>query len=200
MSMTMKKFGIGGQVYSVEDETAREKAREAQKAAAQAQEELLSVRKIAESYAEDINKLKLASITPDTTLKISGAAADSKSVGDAIEGTATEIDTKISKAKEELRDKIDNISPDTIGAVGVGKIANNLTTSKEGYVLDARQAAILTALIEKASEMKLSGTTEGSILSVDANGYVVASSRKISGMGTGATYSLDDTTLYITTL
>lgn len=41
---------------------------------------------------------------------------------------------------------------------------------------------------------------EGSIMTVDANGALVASSRTIASLGTGATYTLTGTTLYINTL
>lgn len=48
--------------------------------------------------------------------------------------------------------------------------------------------------------MSIPGAAEGSIVVTDANGNMVASSVKVEKLGTGATYRLDGTTLYITTL
>lgn len=50
------------------------------------------------------------------------------------------------------------------------------------------------------SASTISGAAEGSIVSTDSSGKMVASSRTIASLGTGATYSLSDGTLTITTL
>lgn len=46
----------------------------------------------------------------------------------------------------------------------------------------------------------LSGAQEGALVVTDAQGNLVSSSRKVSSLGTGATYSLSGTVLTITTL
>ena len=46
----------------------------------------------------------------------------------------------------------------------------------------------------------ITGAPEGSIVTLNASGKMVASSRKVSSLGTGANYSLSGTTLTITTL
>lgn len=48
--------------------------------------------------------------------------------------------------------------------------------------------------------MSISGAQEGALVVTDAQGNVVSSSRTISSLGTGATYSLNGTELTITTL
>lgn len=52
----------------------------------------------------------------------------------------------------------------------------------------------------KDVEPSMPGATEGAIVSLDSNGKMVASSRTVASLGTGATYSLSGGTLTITTL
>lgn len=66
---------------------------------------------------------------------------------------------------------------------------------------DARENLGAAAEVHTHSASDIStGAAEGSIMSVDSSGNMVASSRKISSLGTGVTYTLDGTTLYINTL
>lgn len=59
----------------------------------------------------------------------------------------------------------------------------------------------VSAVEQKAQDaVTITGAAEGSIVSLDASGKMVASSRKVSSLGTGANYSLSGTTLTITTV
>lgn len=204
MGLPMKGYEIGGQVFDVIDETARKDSKAAQDAVNSMQSQVQSMQTTVNNCKSDVEKVKQASITPDKTLGITGAAADSKAVGDAINNAkstlTSTINSTVDSAKAELDAKIKAISTESIEAVNKNKIANNLTTSQAGYVLDARQAAVLVQMIKKAEEMKISGAAEGSICSIDANGNVVASSMTIAKMGTGATYNLSGSILYVNTL
>ena len=57
------------------------------------------------------------------------------------------------------------------------------------------------AVEQKAQDaVTITGAPEGSIVTLDASGKMVASSRRVSSLGTGANYSLSGTTLTITTV
>lgn len=129
---------VGGKVFEVVDAAARDDISVLQTDLDVAEENITELQTKAETAEEDIQKLKLVSITPDGSLGIEGACADSKAVGDAIEQLRTETNTAL-----------DAISPESIGAVNLLNVANNLTTVEEGYVLDARQAYELNMLIQK---------------------------------------------------
>lgn len=57
------------------------------------------------------------------------------------------------------------------------------------------------AVEQKAKDaVTITGAPEGSIVTLNASGKMVASSRRVSSLGTGANYSLSGTTLTITTV
>ncbi len=73
----------------------------------------------------------------DDTLSIEGMAADAKATGDAIDAQGATIQSQI--------DTLDN------GKVAKTDIANNLTTTASGKVLDARQGKTLKASVDELS-------------------------------------------------
>lgn len=73
----------------------------------------------------------------DDTLSIEGMAADAKATGDAIDAQGATIQSQI--------DTLDN------GKVAKTDIANNLTTTGSGKVLDARQGKTLKASVDELS-------------------------------------------------
>jgi len=126
---------VGGKIFEVVDSVARDDISVLQTDLDVAEENIVELQTKSQTAEEDIRKLKLASITPDDSLGIAGACADSKAVGDAINGVHT---------------RIDNLTPEDINAVNVSNVANNLTTIEEGaYVLDARQGYELNLLLQK---------------------------------------------------
>lgn len=55
-------------------------------------------------------------------------------------------------------------------------------------------------LFEIGADTTIPGAVEGSLLVVDANGKIVPSAKTVAKLGTGVSYTLDGTTLYINTL
>lgn len=82
----------------------------------------------------------------DPTLSQEGSFADAKVTGDTINNT---VNNAITELSEEINNKFTNLTPEDIGAVNIANVANNITTVKEGYVLDARQGYELNLLIQK---------------------------------------------------
>ena len=132
---------VGENIYEIVDEAARVDISELKQRADTSENNIQTLQQKANIAESDINKIKLSTITPDITLGVEGAAADSKAVGDAIKAVENEID--------QLDQKVDAITPETIGAVNVSNVVNNIATVEEGYVLDARQAYELNLLIQK---------------------------------------------------
>lgn len=131
-------YKVGDQLYEIADDAARKDISVLQADLNDTKENVDELQDIFEKHESDIEKLKLSSISPDTSLGIQGAAADSKAVGDAI-----------NQLRADTSNMIDAITTESIGAVNVNKIANNITTVEEGYVLDARQAYELNRLIQQ---------------------------------------------------
>ena len=122
---------IGENIYEIVDEAARVDVETLKQRSNASETNIQSLQQRADTTESDLDKVKLATITPDTSLGIAGAAADSKVVGDAIQAIENEID----QLNKEIDSKIDSITPETIGAVNVSNIANNITTVTEGYVM-----------------------------------------------------------------
>lgn len=148
MSLPMREYSVGGEVYEIVDQKSRDNIDEFQIILDKAQTDVEEIKRITSGYSADIEMLKLASVTPDTTLTISGAAADSKVVGDAI---------------SSLEERVASLGGDVVDGIGsldskyvkLDKIVNNLTTTEAGYILDARQAYELYKLIQKKAESAL---------------------------------------------
>lgn len=79
----------------------------------------------------------------DETLSQAGSFADAKAVGNKF----NEVNTSI----ESISNNVATMTPESIGAVNSNKVANNVTTTTDGYVLDARQGAVLNGKIDSAN-------------------------------------------------
>ena len=141
MSLPMKEYVIGGEVFEVVDQAARNDIDVLKTDVDIAEDNIKNLQNISQTYEEDIQKLKLASIEPDTTLGIEGACADSKAVGNAFDAVNIEID--------KLDKRIDGLTPEDVGAVSIDNVVNNINTVESGYVLDARQGYELKTLINQ---------------------------------------------------
>ena len=83
------------------------------------------------------------------------------------------------------------------------KIVNAAISNLNTLVGDTAVSAQISAAVSnhtQASTTITTGGTEGQILAVNADGTISPNARTIASLGTGATYSLDGTTLTITTL
>lgn len=81
---TMDTLIIGENIYEIVDEAARVDIEGLKQRADTSESNIETLQQKADVAEENINQIKQATITPDTTLGIEGAAADSKVVGDAI--------------------------------------------------------------------------------------------------------------------
>lgn len=112
MSSPMEELKIGGAIFEIADGVARKSINEIKSNI----KDFDTIRDLTNGFAEDIEKLKHASITPDTSLKIEGAAADSKVVGDsidAINGEIEECNTNIN----DLKNKVETLNYNDVGAL-----------------------------------------------------------------------------------
>ena len=75
-----------------------------------------------------------------------------------------------------------------------------LTTIDQVIKGDGKRLGLSDGTINITSSDISTGGSEGQILAVNADGTISPNSRTIASLGTGATYSLDGTTLTITTL
>lgn len=89
-----------------------------------------------------------------------------------------------------------------LGLYTVNVPAGSIIVSESDIVSTMEDTAVCGVMSDSVTSagMAIPGAAEGSLVVTDAAGNMVASNVKVSKLGTGATYRLDGTTLYITTL
>lgn len=89
-----------------------------------------------------------------------------------------------------------------LGLYEVNVPAGSVTVLESDIVSTMDDSSVCGYMADGVSSVGLSipGAAEGSIVTTDASGNLVASGKTINKLGTGANYRLDGTTLYITTL
>jgi len=142
--LPMETYKIGGRVFEITDRHARDEISIAQEELDIAKQNIEDLITRTTGAEEDITKLKLSSITPDTSLGIEGAAADSKAVGDAInsltnqlENQNIELTNKITALDDIAVKSLNGILPDENGEISY----TPPVTSINGYTGDAKLTA-----------------------------------------------------------
>lgn len=179
-----------------------------------AKEQVQSAQKVVDECKSDIEKVKQSTIEPDKSLAVSGTAADSKVVGDEIRDIKAELSDSSNKIND-VQTKITNMSVEaqtlsydseataSVTDTDTGKhIVFGIPRGKPGvFTLNGKEPDENGEVTLNVDDIgPLIGTQEGSLIVTDASGKLVSSAINVSKLGTGATYSLFENTLTITTL
>ena len=101
MDKPMKTLKINGVVYEIIDDFARGEINTLQL-------DVKTLQEAAENAMADINEIKDTAITLDTSLSISGSAADAKETGDAISDLSTSVNNKINDLSANVNNKAES--------------------------------------------------------------------------------------------
>lgn len=170
----MKTLKIGGSVFTITDNEARELIAALQKEMSDAQSNITTLQEAADDARQDIDTVMGVTVQPDTSLSTSGTAADAKVTGDAISQLNTDLDT--------LEEKLDQ-SVEQINA-NLNALPDTFVTSCNGQTGAVTINVPVTSVGGKTGDVELSAGTGISVAGTTITNSGVRSVATGSGNGT----------------